>query len=465
MQKIYLKIALLISTCTILSAQANKDALPCAHALQGPKWVQEGVIYSVFPRNFSERGDLAGVTARIGQIKELGVNIVWLLPLQPIGEVKKKGTLGSPYSIQDYEKINPAYGTKEDLKTLVAKAHEAGLKIIVDAVLNHTAWDSVLMKHPEFYLRDGNQQIIPPMPDWSDVAALDYKNGALQNYILTVLKQWLQEFDLDGFRFDASDFVPLEFWKKVRVELLKVKPDILLLGEGETPAALCMGFDLDYDWKFKQALDHVIMDGAPATATIKGVLQEEEETFPKGSLHLRFSDNHDEKRAIARYGEKGALAASALIFTLNGVPLIYNGMEVGDITESRAPALFEKMPLFWKAEDLRPTFKPFYAGIIALRKEHPSLSQGNIKWLKNSAEERVLTYLRTTDKETLFIALNLSNQPFSGTVDLKDAAKDITPRQEPLTIPLQPLPKLSLGAWEFRIYKVSYTAAAAKRLK
>ena len=286
------------------SQEQVRNELSCEEAVKGPEWLQDAVIYSIFPRNFSKTGDLQGITQRLDQIKELGIDVVWLLPINPIGEAKKKGSIGSPYAVQDYERINPAYGNSEDLKNLVAKAHAFELKVILDAVLNHTAWDNVLMEHPEFYRHDDQLQIIPPLPEWMDVAALDYTNPALQSYILKMLIYWVQEYDLDGFRFDASDFVPLEFWKKVRKELRALKPDILLLGEGENPEALCQGFDVDYDWRFKKVLDSIIVDGTAATSAIEGVLKEEESLYPRDTLHLRFSDNHDEKRAIALYGEK-----------------------------------------------------------------------------------------------------------------------------------------------------------------
>lgn len=429
-------------------------------AVNRPSWIEDAVIYSIFPRNFSEKGNFNGIIDRLNQIKKLGVDVLWLLPIHPIGLEKRKGRVGSPYAVQDHEKIDSSYGDEEGFKSLVTTAHSLGFKIIIDAVLNHTAWDHVLMKYPELYQHSENLQIISPLPDWTDVAGLDYTNPVVQSYMLRILKYWLLEFDIDGFRFDASDFIPLEFWIKVRQELHALKPDILLLGEGEKPEALCYGFDLDYDWRFKKTLDRIIMDGVPATIAIKKVLEEDEILFPQGSLHLRFSDNHDERRAIARYGEKGALAASALIFTLEGIPLIYNGMEVGDITESRDPALFEKMPIFWDASIIRPEFTSFYTEMIALRKRCPALRDGTLKWIKNSSEERILTFLRITDEETLFVAINLSNQPFTGKVDLHGQLENVTPIQTLIKSSFSSC-MLSLGAWEFCIYKINSSMCCA----
>lgn len=400
-----------------------------------PSWVEDGVVYSIFPRDFSPTGDLPGVTEKLGDLKKLGVSILWLLPIHPIGQKMKKGTIGSPYSIRDYYAIDPVYGTKADLKKLVAKTHELEMKIILDAVVNHTAWDSVMMKQPEFYLHDAKGNIIPPVADWYDVAALDYNNPHLRAYILDMLKYWLKEFDLDGFRCDAAGMVPLDFWVEVRTELQKIKPDILLLAEGDNPEAMVKAFNLDYAWKFEGVLSDVLENGAPATASLKAVLEYEKKAFPPGSLHLRFSDNHDKARAVVRFGAKGALAASALIFTINGVPMIYNGMEVGDSSESTAPALFEKIPIFWKTAEIRPQFFPFYQQMIAMRKEHPVLRDGEMVWLENSESSRIVTYLRKSKEETFFIAINFSNQPFTGTVS----------GSKPL----------SLKAWESSINRVS----------
>lgn len=439
----------------LLTQSASAVDYAKEQALQGPKWVGDGVVYSVFPRNFSPDGTLNGVTEGLENIKNLGATIVWLMPIQSLGQKLKKGTIGSPYAIHDYYAVNPDYGSKDDLKKLVSRAHQLGLKVILDAVVNHTAWDSVLMKNPKFYKHDANGRIMPPMPEWSDVAALDYSNQAVRVYILDMLKYWLKEFDIDGYRFDAASLVPMDFWKEVRRELLRVKSDIMLLGEEDLPEGLAVAFDVDYAWDFEAALNDVMTNGAPATETLQTVLNKEKSTFPRGSLHLRFSDNHDKKRAIARFSEKGALAASALIFTLDGVPLIYNGMEVGDTSESTDPALFEKIPIFWKTAQIRPEFASFYPMIIALRKQHPSLRDGEMEWLKNSDESRIATYVRRNKEEGFLIAINFSNRPFEGTVET-DGGKyqDLTPSltSTPIKDGTTAFPALSLKPFEFRIY-------------
>jgi glycosidase len=431
-----------------------------------PAWVRDGVIYEIFPRAFSAKGDFNGVTARLDDLKTLGVDILWLMPIHPVGQEKKKGSIGSPYAVRDYYAINPDYGTKEDLRRLVAEVHRRGMKVIIDIVANHTSWDSVLMKTPDFYTRDSSGRILPPVPDWADVADLNYDNARLRDYMIEMLKFWLREYDLDGFRCDVAGFVPTDFWERARTELEKIKRDIVLLAEWHSPDLLVKAFDLDYSWPLHSALTEVLMGTKPAPA-LHEAWREESAQFPKNSLHMRFSDNHDERRAIARFGERAALAASAFVFTLDGVPMLYNGMEVGDTAESGSPALFERLPIFWQISERRPEFPRFYQQMIALRRTHEALRRGELEWLRNSDEARIVTYLRSTRDEEMLVAINFSNNPFVGFVETNEAASfaDVTPEIAPPLPPDAPasaraarlrangLPALALDAWGYRIFR------------
>ncbi len=195
------------------------------------------------------------------------------------------------------------------------------------------------MAHSNFYKKDERGHVTYPY-DWTDVAALDYSNLEVRRYMTDVLIYWIKEFDLDGYRCDAAGEVPTEFWEQARVELDRVKPDIMMLAEAQKPELLRRAFDIDYAWPALGTLNDVIMKGEPATA-VHTSIDQPRSPFPQGALHMRVSDDHDELRAVTRYGFPGAIAASALMLTLDGVPLIYNGMEVGDSTQSRDPALFE----------------------------------------------------------------------------------------------------------------------------
>jgi cyclomaltodextrinase / maltogenic alpha-amylase / neopullulanase len=425
-------------------------------------WIHDAVIYEIFPRDFSAGGNFAGVTAQLERLQRLGVTILWLMPIHPIGELHRKGPFGSPYAVRDFAAINPEYGTAADLHALVRGAHQHGMKLIIDMVANHTSWDSVMMRDPAFYQHE-NDRIVSPEPDWDDVAQLDYANPRLREYMIAMLSKWVRDFDLDGFRCDAAAYVPTSFWEEARAALEQVKPDIILLAEADQPDLLVHAFDVDYDWALHATLEKVVYGALPA-AELAATWRRESAQFPHGALHLRFSDNHDQRRALTRFGERAALAASVLMFTLDGVPMLYNGMEVGDSGESTDPALFQRLPIYWESGSghLRPWFTPFYQSLIALRRTHAALTAGDTVWLGNSDESRIVTFLRRTPRETLLVAINLSSRPFNG--EVRGAAgdfHDITPAAlQPRPAPARDAPPaLSLEAWGLRIYRATPGAA------
>jgi len=281
-----------------------------------------------------------------------------------------------------------------------------------------------------------------------------------------MLKMWLRDFDLDGFRCDVAGEVPTDFWENARAELQSIKPDIVMLAEAHKAELLVKAFDVDYSWPLHSALTSALQGYSPASS-VREEWEKEVREGPRGALHMRFSDNHDERRAIARFGEPGALAASAFVFTLDGTPMLYNGMEVGDTTESGAPALFEKLPIFWPIAERRPEYPRFYKQMIALRHASEALRRGTLQWLKNSDETRVVTYLRQAAQEEILVAINFSNRSFSGTVEAPTAngfveiTPDIGPPQKPDDLAPQVvsrkqvtgLPALSLDAWAFRFFR------------
>ena len=442
--------AVILATGSGLFAQQADPAIASLPARHSPEWLKSGVIYQVFVRSFSPSGDLNGVTARLDDLHALNVNILWLMPIHPYGQVKKKGSLGSPYAVRDYYAIDSPLGTKDDLRRLVQEAHRRQMKVIIDMVANHTSWDSVMMAHPEFYKKDKEGHVTYPY-DWTDVAALDYSNPKLRRYMTDMLLYWIKEFDLDGYRCDAAGEIPTDFWEQARTELEGVKPDIMMLAEASKPELMKSAFDIDYAWPLLHTVDDVVMGGASATA-VRSNVEQQRTLYPTGTLHMRVSDDHDELRATTRYGFPGAIAASALMFTLDGAPLIYNGMEVGDSTQSRDPALFEPQKIFWGAAKWHPEYPKFYAAMASLRREHPALQQGELIWVHNSSEQQVVTYVRRSGAEEFLIAVNLSNTPFRGTVETdagnwKEIELPVT-NPEPTAIPF-----VSLNSFGVRIFE------------
>jgi len=443
-------IALMAMIALATPLMSAADAAP-ASARQSPEWLRDAVIYEVFPRAFSPTGDFKGVTAQLDRLKALGVTVLWLMPIHPMGKLKAKGTLGSPYAVRDFDAINPDYGTPNDLKQLVDSAHRRGMKVFIDIVINHTSWDSVLLeKHPDWYTHDSSGKIVPPNPDWVDVADLDWSRPALRQYMTGMLVRWLRDYGLDGFRCDYASGVPTDFWESVRPELDRVRPGLAFLAEADDPALLNKAFDIDYAWDFHHAMSEALVGTEPAS-NVRQVWQRAEARYPRGALRLRFSDNHDQLRTTGQAGLPAGLAASAVMFTLDGVPLLYNGMEVGDTTESAAPALFERMPISWEMAERRPQVNSYYRALAALRHAHPALTRGSVRWLRNSDEARVLSYERGASGESLVIAVNLSSQPWSGLVDVPPGEyEDITPENAQRTAAL---PSLFLAPWQFRIFR------------
>jgi len=458
MLKMYRHIVLTMAACMLVntlcaSAQdldASDRVVSAVQARSAPPWLQPGLIYEVFPHDFSPAGNLNGVTAGLDRLKSLGVTVIWLMPIHPTGVLKRIGTNGSPYAVRDFYAIEPSYGTKADLQHLVDEAHRRGMKVILDMVFDHTSFDSVMLAHPDFYKHDKGGHLISPH-GWNDVAALDYANPALRQYMTSVLLYWVKNFGVDGYRCDAAGEVPTDFWEQARVALDQLNPELLMLAEASKPELERSAFSIDYDWPLLFKLDEVMMKGAPASE-LRAILEKQGSRFPMGALHMLISDDHDTERAVVRYGDPGAIAASALMFTLPGVPLLYNGMEVGDASPSTGPALFETLKIYWPSSHIHPEFAKFYSFMVPFRAQHPALWKGDLNWVHNSDEQHVMSYTRRSESEEFLVVVNLSNTPFRGTIEagtgLWQEVKD------PFSENVQAaLPAVSLDAFQFRIFK------------
>lgn len=452
-----LKVSLLLLASLLAPAfalSADADNRPAARV--APDWLRDGIVYEIFPRVFSPSGDFRGVIPQLDRLKGLGVNIVWLMPIHPQGKLKSKGSLGSPYAVRDYDAINPDYGTPDDLKALIAAAHKRDMKVFIDLVANHTAWDNVLIdKHSDWFTKDSSGKIVPPNPDWVDVADLDYSKQGLRDYMKGMMVRWLRDYQLDGFRADYAAGVPTDFWESVRPELDKARPGIVMLAEADEPHFLQKAFEIDYAWDFYHALSGAMTGREPASF-IRETWEQAEAKYPRGALRLRFSDNHDQLRATGQAGLKAAMLASAIIYTLDGVPLLYNGMEVGDTTESAAPALFERTPIQWEMAERKPQVAPYYQALAAFRRAHPALTRGAVAWLKNGDETRVLSYQRSGAGETLVIVANVSSRPYNGLVDVPAGTySDITPGLDAKAQRAASPASVFLAPWEFRVFRRS----------
>lgn len=384
-------------------------------ARRSADWVRDAVIYEVYLRSFSKEGTLKALEKRIPELKQLGVTVVWLMPVHPVGELNRKGTLGSPYAVQDFYAVNAEFGTLEEFKSLVKTVHGEGLRIIIDLVANHTAWDSKLVEeHQEWFTKNEEGAIVSPNPDWSDVADLNYNSHELRKYMIEMMKYWVRDIGIDGYRCDVSELVPTDFWDTARRELEKIKP-VIMLSEGTFPEHHVTAFDLTYSWNLYDALGKVVT-GSTQASVFDDLLKHESYQFPKGSLRMRFNTNHDknawEAPAVEKYSPQGSKATALLMFTYPGIPLVYNGEEVGN---NKKLSLFEKVNIDWnKGKD----FRDFYTKLALLRREHEALRWGTYASLSNTGGPKLYSFVRQTASDTVIVVLNLSAKPVQAEIML-----------------------------------------------
>lgn len=384
-----------------------RSPLASQRARNSVDWVRDAVIYEVYLRSFSKEGTFKGLEAKLDELERLGVTVLWLMPIHPLGVENRKGSLGSPYAVLDYLGVNPEFGTLEDLKSLVKEAHLRGMKVILDFVANHSAWDNPLTKeHPDWYNRTKDGKLRPPVDDWSDVADFDDKNPELQQYLTDAMIHWLQTADVDGFRCDVAGMLPNEFWVAARPKLDAVKP-VMMLAEDDQPIQHIKAFDLTYDWGLYDLLGG-LKAGSLRPEEIVRHLRSEALAYPIDSLRMRFSSNHDknawEEPAITRYGIDGARLAAVLTFTLPGVPMIYNGQEVANPVKL---PLFERVAIDWERDD--QGLRHLYTRLAYARSQHRALRRGGFELMDGHADEGVLAFVRRLGDQRVYVFANLTD--------------------------------------------------------
>ncbi len=449
-------VALLVAACQPTIEQQSKGAalstIEPYVKLSHPEWTKDAVIYQLNTRQFSEEGTFQAAMAQLPRLKALGVDIIWLMPIHPIGEVNRKGGLGSPYSVKDYFDVNPEFGSKADFKAFVAEAHELGLYVILDWVANHTAWDNVwVAQHPEWYLRDWKGDFRPtPWWDWSDIIELDYAQPALRQQMAKAMRYWVEEFGVDGYRADVAGFVPLDFWVAVRRELEQVKP-VFMLAEFEGRDFHAEAFDATYGWTWGAAM-HDIALGKKDTHQLYVYYSWNERFYPQQVMRLLGVSNHDqnswEGTEFERFGD-ALPAAMVLSFVSEGIPMIYNGQEAG---YDKRLAFFERDPIVWQQHQNGE----LYRQLIALKKAYRPL--WNSTWgarmipVHNSAERKVLSFVRQDSEQRVFAVFNLSNEPQQVSFDLHlhhGDYQDYFSQQQQL---FDADTRLSIPAWGYRVF-------------
>jgi glycosidase len=424
------------------------------HGVSSPAWVQKTILYEVFVRAFSEEGTFQRVTERLPELRELGVGTVWLMPIHPIGKLGRKGSLGCPYSVRDYFAVTPEYGTEEDLRQLVNTAHQLGLKVIIDWVANHSANDHVEMaNHPDWFARDDQGQFTREVADWWDVTDFNYENLEMREYMKGALLYWVREFDIDGYRCDVAGMVPEDFWTEVRSVLHDVKPDIFLLAEWEDPKMHLKQFDATYDWSLYHTLKSIRKGEEKAERAIDLVLEKEAQ-YPRGSLRMRFIENHDEQRAAKIFGLQGYRPFATFIFTQRGTPLIYAGQEAADTVK---PTLFDKVEVPWSEADLQVT--EFYQELTRLRSDHSVFVHGETVKIPTDRPSEIVAYARRSDDHVAIVALNFSDREVAATLRLpgelrkgRDNLSFVTEKEESIQMLSKPQVRVIFEPFDSIVY-------------
>lgn len=371
---------------------------------------EDAIIYQVNLRAFSQTGTLKGVQDRLTQIKELGVNVIYLMPVFPVGEERASGQLGSPYAVKDYKAVNPDFGTLEDLRTLVEEAHKKDMAVILDWVANHTAWDNAwITTHPDWYQKDDNGDIIiPPGTNYNDVAQLDFTNTEMRTAMIDAMSYWIYSANVDGFRCDYADFVPQNFWTEAITKLRSIKKNqkILMLAEGTKVNQFAAGFDYTFGFNFFSTLEQLFKENKPATTLQNSNATEYATNYNEQNRIVRYTSNHDvnwiEGTPIELFGgKKGSIAAFVVAAYMKSVPMIYNGQEIG---YAQRIDYFSRTPIDWSTADA--TMLAEYKKIIAFRNSSNAIKKGTYTGYSSDA---VSAFTMETSTEKVFVLSNLTN--------------------------------------------------------
>lgn len=407
-------VAILLILLVISTSCATKQVAPVQQgpftSVVHPTWIKSAVMYEVNVRQYTPEGTFNAFSEKLPRLKELGVDILWLMPINPIGEINRKGPLGSYYSVKDYKGINPEFGTMDDFKTLVKKTHELGMHLIIDWVPNHSSWDNPLVtSNPEWYAKDSLGKMFSPW-DWTDVVKFDYSQRPLRDYMIETMKYWLTETKLDGFRYDVAHQVPVDFWNEVRPALQTIKPDILLLAEAEQRPLHEKSMDLTYGWEMHHIMNQVAQ-GKQTVADMDAYFERAARDYNTNDIRIYFTSNHDENSWNGTEWERMGKATEVMtVFTyaIPGMPLIYSGQEAGS---SKRLKFFEKDPIEWKDHP----FFTLYQKLDKLKKDNPALWNpgfgGNYQRLTTGKDKQVLAFKREIGTNSVIVVLNMSAEP------------------------------------------------------
>lgn len=416
-----------------------------------PAWTKNATIYEANIRQHSKEGSFQKFEEYLPELKKMGVKVIWLMPINPIGEKNRKGTLGSYYAVRDYRGVNPEFGTPADFKKLVKSIHAQGMYVIIDWVPNHTAWDHPWTeKHPEFYKKDKDGKFVPPVPDWADVIALDYSNQQLRKEMLEAMRFWLTEYNIDGFRCDVAAMVPTDFWNDTRKELDKTKK-VFMLAEAHEFELHEKAFDMTYGWQYKDLFNE-IAQGKKSVKDLDAYLNGEEKHYHPDAYRMLHITNHDlnswEGTEFVRLGD-AVETFLVLSNIMKGMPLMYSGQEAGN---NKALNFFERDPIEWKAHP----FKQLYTKLFQLKKTNKALwnglAGGEMQRIHTGADEHVFAFTREKDGNKIVAIFNLSNKAQTADIQSALAKGKLRDINSGAKAPQGANVKFNLKPWEYKVF-------------
>jgi len=446
-------IILTVSAIFYLYSCKEKKEVPATVVAEPTKvnhadWTKNANIYEVNLRQYTSEGTFQAFEKHLDRLNEMGVDILWFMPIHPIGVKNRKGTMGSYYSIKDYYAVDPAYGTIDDFKALVKRAHQLGMKVIIDWVANHSAWDNPwVIDHPDWYIKDSAGNMVSPF-DWTDVADLNFDNMELRKEMINAMSFWLKETAIDGFRCDVAMMVPVDFWVNARKELQKINPDIFMLAEAEQADLQEEAFDMYYGWELHHIMNEITKGKKKANA-IDSYLVKADSVFPAGTYRMNFISNHDENSwkgsEFERMGEAVKVMA-VLAHTLPDMPLIYSGQEAGF---NRKLEFFEKDSISWGNYELAG----FYQQLLQLKKENKALWHGKfgapVEKIITGQDSVLYCFARSADDNSVLVLLNLSAKKRSFSINSHEG--NYSDYFDGNKISINKKTKITLDAWDYQI--------------
>ena len=418
--------------------------------MKHPDWSKNANIYEVNIRQYTVEGTLNAFREHLPRLKEMAVDIIWIMPVQPIGKKNRKGTLGSYYSISNYTSVNDELGTLSNFKTMVEEAHNLGMKVLLDWVANHTSWDNIWTKEqPDFYKKDEEGRFISPW-DWTDVIALNYENHMMHNSMMDAMKYWVEKTNIDGFRCDMAGMVPVDFWNEAKSELEKIKPLFMLAEDEEVAELLDFAFDMNFTWEMHHLMNK-IAHGEKQAQDIWWKLGSYKERYPEDAYRMYFTSNHDENShsgtAVERMGDATKTFA-VLSYVLPGMPLIYSGQET---ETSKSLLFFEKDSIDWSHIPLHN----FYKTLNLLKKTNKALwngtAGGELIRIGGESELQVFTFYREKEGNIVVSILNLSNSKQTITLDQSRIEGEYTDVFSGEKINLANGLEINLKPWEYLV--------------